>query len=122
MNNTIKHQDRFRMNQQIANSESFTYYPSGNVKQLFSHGDNGELSGRYQLYYDSSFSTVRVSGSFKKGKADGIWVFYHAAGSVKERGLFRNGNRVGCWRRWNVDDIEQPNILYPDVDRDYVTL
>ena len=45
---------------------------------------------------------------------DGLFTFFYANGTTESTGRYRNGNKVGAWKRWNYDGRSKPDRLYPD--------
>jgi periplasmic protein TonB len=48
--------------------------------------------------------------------ADGDFVYYYANGYKESEGRFKNGYKVGVWKRWNFEGIAKPDRYYPDED------
>lgn len=76
---------------------------------------------------DSSFkvSVNYITGeSFMKGHyldkdleiAHGDFVYYYANGFKESEGRFKNGYKVGTWKRWNFEGKPKPDRYYPDED------
>jgi hypothetical protein len=54
----------------------------------------------YKKHTDIPFTgkvTGDVQGSFKDGKLDGPWVYYHKNGQLESKGNWKNGKREGPW-------------------------
>lgn len=45
---------------------------------------------------------------------DGEFRYFYANGIVESQGRFRNGAKVGTWKRWNYDGRPKPDRFYPD--------
>jgi|GEM_PF-575552 len=45
---------------------------------------------------------------------DGDFAYFYANGTTESTGRFRNGTKIGTWKRWNYDGREKPNRFYPD--------
>ncbi|MCC6599362.1 MAG: TonB family protein [Crocinitomicaceae bacterium] len=45
---------------------------------------------------------------------NGNFQFFYANGFVESEGRFRNGIKVGTWKRWNYDGRQKPERFYPD--------
>ncbi|MFN8700266.1 MAG: TonB family protein [Flavobacteriales bacterium] len=75
-----------------------------------------------------SDSTFEVKVNFKTGEAmmtgryldtdllveDGDFTYFYANGTAESMGRYRNGSKVGTWKRWNYDGREKPDRFYPD--------
>ena len=54
----------------------------------------------YKKFTDVPFTgkiTGKTIGSFKNGKEDGSWVYYHDNGQLDSKGDYKNGNGDGFW-------------------------
>lgn len=47
---------------------------------------------------------------------NGDFVYYYANGFKESEGRFRNGYKVGVWKRWNFEGVAKPDRFYPDED------
>lgn len=45
---------------------------------------------------------------------DGDFVYYYANGITESKGRYKNGSKVGTWKRWNYDGRIKPDRFYPD--------
>jgi len=45
---------------------------------------------------------------------DGDFVYYYANGITESKGRYKNGSKVGTWKRWNYDGRTKPDRFYPD--------
>jgi len=60
-----------------------------------------DLVYREGLYY-KKFSEVpftgkttgKTQGSFRKGKEDGLWIYYHENGQLWQKGTYKNGVKI----------------------------
>jgi TonB family protein len=73
-------------------------------------------------------STFEVKVNFKTGEVmmtgryldtdllveDGNFTYFYANGTTESTGRYRNGSKVGTWKRWNYDGREKPDRFYPD--------
>jgi antitoxin component YwqK of YwqJK toxin-antitoxin module len=64
----------------------------------------GDLVERDGLYYEkftdvpyNGKATGEEQGSFKSGKREGAWVFYHENGQLWRKGNYKNGKGEGTW-------------------------
>jgi protein TonB len=58
-----------------------------------------------------------MSGSYIDPKleiADGNFTYYYANGYKESEGRFKNGYKVGVWKRWNFEGVAKPDRYYPD--------
>jgi antitoxin component YwqK of YwqJK toxin-antitoxin module len=54
--------------------------------------------GEERGWWDEKMERRAVSGSWKDGRRDGAWTWWHADGSVAVTGSFRAGIQIGRWR------------------------
>jgi TonB family protein len=47
---------------------------------------------------------------------DGDFVYYYANGYKESQGRFKDGYKVGTWKRWNFEGAQKPDRYYPDED------
>ena len=45
---------------------------------------------------------------------NGDFVYYYASGGIESKGKYKNGQKVGVWKRWNYDGLEKPDRIYQD--------
>lgn len=45
---------------------------------------------------------------------NGDFKYYYANGNLESEGKFKNGSKVGTWKRWNYDSRPKPDRFYPD--------
>lgn len=60
-----------------------------------------------------------MSGTYVDPKleiANGDFVYYYANGYKESQGRFKNGYKVGIWKRWNFEGVAKPDRYYPDED------
>lgn len=97
----------FYDNKQLTQEE---YWENGrlqNVGDFFSYNgqtklDKGTLkdgNGTRITYYVNS--QKESEGTFKSGKADGLWIFYHENGRKASEGAMVDGKKEGPWRYYN---------------------
>jgi TonB family protein len=58
-----------------------------------------------------------MTGSFRDKNLiveNGDFVFYYASGGKESQGKYKNGQKVGIWKRWNFDGQEKPDRIYQD--------
>lgn len=48
--------------------------------------------------------------------AHGDFVYFYANGYKESEGRFKNGFKVGTWKRWNFEGKPKPDRFYPDED------
>ncbi len=48
--------------------------------------------------------------------ANGDFVYFYANGKKESQGRFKNGYKVGIWKRWNFEGVAKPDRYYPDED------
>ncbi len=78
--------------------------------------DNKIRHGSYQKLISNE---VRVSGYFKNGKEDSLWIEYSWRGKVTSKGYYTNGSRTGVWEFYENDgklnqkfDYDKREVLY----------
>lgn len=60
-----------------------------------------------------------MSGTYVDPKleiANGDFVYFYANGYKESQGRFKNGYKVGIWKRWNFEGVAKPDRYYPDED------
>ena len=60
----------------------------------------------YKKFTDVPFTgkiTGNSQGSFKNGKRDGSWVWYHKNGQLSSKGDYKNGKKEGSWVYYKED-------------------
>ena len=60
---------------------------------------------------------LMMTGVFKDANLrieNGDFVYYYANGVVESQGRFKNGNKVGTWKRWSYDGSPKPDRQYLD--------
>lgn len=45
---------------------------------------------------------------------NGDFKYYYANGNNESEGRFKNGLKVGTWKRWSFDGVQKPDRYYPD--------
>jgi TonB family protein len=74
---------------------------------------------------DSSYSVVvkfitgelMMEGVYSDKALDtehGDFKYYYANGNPESQGRFKEGYKVGLWKRWNFDGVPKPDRVYPD--------
>ena len=54
----------------------------------------------YEKFTDAPYSgkvTGKEQGSFKDGKREGAWIYYHRNGQLQLKGNYKNGQKEGAW-------------------------
>jgi antitoxin component YwqK of YwqJK toxin-antitoxin module len=55
----------------------------------------------YRQFTDTPFTgkitEKKIQGTFRDGKRDGPWVYYHDNGPLRAKGTYKNGRRDGPW-------------------------
>jgi len=46
----------------------------------------------------------------------GNFTYFYANGNSESEGRFKNGYKVGTWKRWNFEGVKKPDRYYPDED------
>jgi len=63
-------------------------------------------TGEFMMFGTYSDKNLTVeNGEFK---------YFYANGTLESEGKFRNGLKVGTWKRWNYDGRPKPDRFYPD--------
>lgn len=60
---------------------------------------------------------LMMTGSYKDAAlnvANGDFRYYYANGVLESQGRYRNGNKVGIWKRWSYDGSPKPDRQYID--------
>jgi len=60
-----------------------------------------------------------INGQYLDNKLQvphGNFTYFYANGYKESEGRFKNGYKVGVWKRWNFEGIEKPDRYYPDED------
>lgn len=96
----------------------YTYHPNGKIKQSTSYNLSGKKEGVSNLY--DSLGNVLATSFYKNGilvkeglidktgKEQGIWIDYYPDGSIRAKGEFKDGNKLGKWVYYFQDgSIEQ---------------
>ena len=79
---------------QAFTGEYTTYYPHGEKAATYSIQDG--LLHKNVTYYRENGS-VEMTGSFHKGKKDGIWRSHDDQGKLTAEARFKRGERIGEW-------------------------
>ena len=74
---------------------------------------DGLKNGAYNKYYDNG--KIMVKANYKNDILDGEYVFYYPNGIVKEEGLFSDGQKVGEWKTYDMEE----GLLSVDVYSDF---
>ena len=48
-----------------------------------------------------SFGKTLLKGTYKNGKKDGLYIFWHDNGQKRREGTYKDGKRDGKWTWWN---------------------
>jgi TonB family protein len=59
------------------------------------------------------------TGNYRDPKLEvphGDFVYYYANGLKESEGRFKEGYKVGTWKRWNFEGVAKPDRFYPDED------
>ena len=67
----------------------------------------------YREFTDVPFTgkvTGKEQGSFKNGKRDGPWVYYHKDGQLRYKGNWKDDKMDGPWVAFNKDGTVYPNL------------
>jgi protein TonB len=73
----------------------------------------------YQVSIKFTTGEQFMTGSYLDPKLetpDGDFTYYYANGFKESQGRFKNGYKVGIWKRWNFEGIAKPDRYYPDED------
>ena len=79
---------------QVFTGEYTTYYPHGEKAATYSIQDG--LLHKNVTYYRENGS-VEMTGSFHRGKKDGIWRSHDDQGKLTAEARFKKGERIGEW-------------------------
>jgi antitoxin component YwqK of YwqJK toxin-antitoxin module len=82
-----------------------------------------DLVERDGLYYEkftdvpyNGKATGEEQGSFKSGKREGAWVFYHENGQAWLEYNYKNGSKEGAWVSDNEDGTVDKELTRPYKD------
>jgi antitoxin component YwqK of YwqJK toxin-antitoxin module len=114
--------DRFNCNQEmkvdIQNVFYLSYFDQNN-KTDFKNG-----TGPVTEYHTNG--EIRVTGSLKNGKKDGMWKYYTPQGRLEEIGKYSNGEKTGLWIKGDLEAVpyiedlciqgQMDSYKFPDVD------
>jgi antitoxin component YwqK of YwqJK toxin-antitoxin module len=114
--------DRFNCNQEmkvdIQNVFYLSYFDQNN-KTDFKNG-----TGPVTEYHTNG--EIRVTGSLKNGKKDGMWKYYTPQGRLEEIGKYANGEKTGLWIKGDLEAVpyiedlciqgQMDSYKFPDVD------
>jgi hypothetical protein len=98
----------FYDNKQLTQEEFWDNGRLKNIGDYFSYDGSTKLNkgslkdgeGTRITYYISG--QKESEGTFKSGKADGLWVFYHETGRKASEGAMKDGKKEGPWRYYNT--------------------
>lgn len=79
---------------QVFTGEYTTYYPHGEKAATYSIQD-GVLHKNVTYYRENG--SVEMTGSFHRGKKDGIWRSHDDQGKLTAEARFKKGERIGEW-------------------------
>ena len=75
----------------------------------------------YKIFIGVPFTgkvTGKEQGSFRNGKKDGLWVYYHDNGQLWKSGTFTDGKEDGPWVHYEEDGQLLMKGTYKDGERD----
>lgn len=90
---------------------------------------NDSASSKYiRQIFPESDSVFKVEIKYKTGELmmtgvykdealrveNGDFKYYYANGTVESEGKYKNGNKVGVWKRWSYDGSPRPDRQYAD--------
>lgn len=81
-------------NGEVFTGEYTTFYPHGTKAAIYSIHE-GLLHKNVTYYRDNG--TIEMTGSFHRGKKDGIWRTLNEQGELMAEARFKKGDRVGEW-------------------------
>ncbi len=70
---------------------------------------------KVQINYKSG--ELMMTGEYKDPTLkveNGDFKYYYANGNVESEGKYKNGNKVGVWKRWSYDGTPRPDRQYAD--------
>lgn len=82
------------------------------VRQIFPESDS---VFKVQIKYKSG--ELMMIGVYKDANLrveNGDFKYYYANGIVESEGKYKNGNKVGVWKRWSYDGAQRPDRQYAD--------
>ncbi len=82
------------------------------VRQIFPESDSAYL---VQIKYKSG--ELMMTGTYKDEFLkieNGDFKYFYANGLVESEGKYKNGNKVGVWKRWSYDGTPRPDRQYAD--------
>ncbi len=89
------------------------YYDNGKIKQKVKFV-NGKREGQSTLYFNNTKNTVKNEGLYVNGEPTGIWKFYHNNEKLSQEGLYnKNGEKEGLWKSYhsNGNLSEEENYI-----------
>ncbi|MFA6708284.1 MAG: toxin-antitoxin system YwqK family antitoxin [Fusobacterium sp.] len=78
------------------NGEQYTYYDNGNIRSIITYVD-GKLNGKIEWYTREGIlfdSREIINGT-------GGYILYWENGKVQEEGNYKNGKKIGSWKKYN---------------------
>lgn len=97
----------FYDNKQLTQEEFWDNGRLENIGDYFSYDGTSKLekgtlkngNGTRITYYVSG--QKESEGTYKSGKAEGLWIFYHETGRKASEGAMKDGKKEGPWRYYN---------------------
>lgn len=90
---------------QLPDGEHTLHYSSATMRRSWrgrrwGHGrvKDGKQEGPWTLYYPNNFPKMKTT--YVKGVSNGLTTYYWNRGWFRERGMMRDGERVGAWESW----------------------
>jgi TonB family protein len=108
-------------------AQTHTDYLDATGENILPNADKAKYVRNVTINPDSSLSVVilYISGETKMLGTyvdldllveHGDFKYFYANGKTESEGRFKQGLKVGVWKRWNFDGIAKPDRYYPDED------
>lgn len=82
------------------NNSSEFFYPKGELKIKTSLNDKGQLHGSYEEFYKTG--QLKLKTSYENGMLHDTVFHYHKNGKIKEKGVNKNGDKIGWWTSYDT--------------------
>jgi hypothetical protein len=83
----------------------FTGKVTGNPQGSYK---NGKKEGAWVFYHENG--QLRFKENFKNGELDGAWVSYYENGQLRSKGNFKNGKKDRSWVRYEENGTVQKRL------------
>jgi antitoxin component YwqK of YwqJK toxin-antitoxin module len=92
----------------IKEGEWTTYYPSGQVMEVYRY-TNDLKEGPWKQYF--SDGSLKSEGTYKHDNMDGLYVLHHLNGNVEVSGTYKDGQKDGTWVYLNeIGELQKKEV------------